>query len=268
MNIANLSKLSFFKTEQYSYHKEHVCDFRNIPRPHFCMGLLLKGSAVFEPEGEESVSVGTGDIIFVPITSRYISKWHGEPDILYISMHFAFEPSCGISEQNHFALQKVTLPDFNALKQDFLFCLKNYGDESNAMQMATLGVFFRVMNQILPELRFKAEHKIDARIEKATEYISLHSEKEFSVAELAAICNMSVSNFHMQFRKNTSMTPIEYKNRISIGRAMRLLKAEEGLSIEEISEMLGFDSSAYFRRVFKKITGKTPAEYRKSNIEL
>ena len=39
------------------------------------------------------------------------------------------------------------------------------------------------------------------------------------------------------------------------------------LSVEEISMRVGFESSTYFRRVFKKITSKTPKEYRKISAE-
>ena len=37
---------------------------------------------------------------------------------------------------------------------------------------------------------------------------------------------------------------------------------DKNKSIEEISNEFGFDSPIYFRRVFKKLTGKTPTEYR------
>ena len=43
---------------------------------------------------------------------------------------------------------------------------------------------------------------------------------------------------------------------------------DSDLSIENISEQVGFESAAYFRRVFKKVTGKSPREYRKTSMEL
>ena len=79
---------------------------------------------------------------------------------------------------------------------------------------------------------------------------------------------MSIPNFHAQFKKYTNQTPIEYKNHVSIVRAMRLLKEDEVLSVEQISEMLGFGSTTYFNRLFKKTTGETPVEYRKNKMEL
>jgi YesN/AraC family two-component response regulator len=40
------------------------------------------------------------------------------------------------------------------------------------------------------------------------------------------------------------------------------------MSIEEISESVGFESSAYFRRVFKKLTMKNPRDYKKTSMEM
>jgi transcriptional regulator GlxA family with amidase domain len=64
------------------------------------------------------------------------------------------------------------------------------------------------------------------------------------------------------------MTPVEYINSYRVNRAILLLISNSGLSIEQIAELTGFESSAYFRRVFKAQTGKTPREYRTSAIEI
>lgn len=84
---------------------------------------------------------------------------------------------------------------------------------------------------------------------------------------LAESCNMSVSNFYMLFKKFKNSTPIEYRNHTCISRAMRILKSDRQISIEEISFKAGFASAEYFRRLFKTITGKTPREYRREMAE-
>ena len=54
---------------------------------------------------------------------------------------------------------------------------------------------------------------------------------------------------------------IEYVNQQKIEEAKRLLR-ESTLKLYEISDMLGFNNSFYFSRVFKKVTGMTPKDYR------
>ncbi|MBQ7976398.1 MAG: AraC family transcriptional regulator [Clostridia bacterium] len=47
-----------------------------------------------------------------------------------------------------------------------------------------------------------------------------------------------------------------------------MLINDSNMSIEAISDASGFQSAAYFRRVFKKITGKTPREYKSMGVEI
>lgn len=212
--------------------------------------------------------VEPGDIIFVPVTSRYISESHGNPDILYISIHFVFEPGVGISEQDGFKIQKVHLDNFDKAKKIFEYVYEKHTSEDLSENFYVLGKFFELLGDILPLLEKEKTPEHDKRLDAAVNFIRLNSEKEFTVSHLAKICNMSVSNFYLRFKKYTGMTPIEYANGVRIGCAMRLLKSDRSLSIEEISELTGFYSTAYFRRVFKKITGITPSKYRSGKIEM
>ena len=50
----------------------------------------------------------------------------------------------------------------------------------------------------------------------------------------------------------------------SMADAQQLLEDRPALSIEEISDLAGFSSSSYFRRVFREVTGQSPRAYRKN----
>lgn len=262
--------LEFFKVGKYDYKNGHICDFSNSPRPHFCMGLIIKGKGIFKFSSggkKETVEVGVGDIIFVPVTSRYISVWQGDPDVCYVSFHFYLSSDSLISEKNNFKIQKVTLSDFEALKEDFLYAFKNYNTDS-AEEFISLGIFYKILGKVFPQLKALKPKRIDERIEKAVEYINLNSESDISVPELAHMCNLSPSHFYTKFKQETGVTPVDFKNRILINRASKLLICNKELSIEEIGEILGFNSATYFRRIFRDFTGKSPREYRKEAIEL
>ncbi len=267
MGIEAMSGLSFFSVTKYRYKKENECDFSNIPRPHFCMGLLQSGRAVFTAEDGKRINLLPGDIIFVPISSRYVSHWYGSPDIAYISFHFAFRGNGGLSENNRFDLQKVHLPDFGQLQEIFSYAADRYnGDDSEQCQV--LSLFFGLLSRVLPLLTCRQKHDNDAAMARVTEYMNLHCEENTRVDVLAESVGMSVPNFYVRFRKYTGMSPIAYKNRIRINRAVRLLKSNKPLSVEEISSLLGFESAAYFRRVFKQETGEAPTAFRKNKLEL
>lgn len=77
---------------------------------------------------------------------------------------------------------------------------------------------------------------------------------------------MSVPNFYRRFKTDVGISPLKYKNNALITAAIRLLSDKRDMSIEEISIKLGFKSTTYFRRLFKQTVGKTPSEYRKTDI--
>lgn len=260
-DIASLTKLSFFKVGDYHYKTHEICDFRHYPRPHYCMGLTLRGKACFYRE-KDCVSLVPGDIIFVPVTSRYLSEWEGDPEIHYTSFHFSFEGYNLFTSKRDFPVQKIEGTDFARMRTLFETAYQNCGgDESE--QLRALGAFYEVLSEVVPRLRYKDMQSRDNRVEKALEYIGMHYTLPVTVDELAEVCHMSTSHFYACFKNAVGMSPIEYKNSVCINRAMLRLVSEDK-TIEEISEELGFESAAYFRKVFKRVTGKTPKEYRKS----
>ncbi len=265
-DISDMSKLSFFKMGKYVYDTSFTCDFREIPRPHFCMGLIIKGEGDFV-SGGETVHVKRGDIIFVPVGSTYVSYWSGKPDILYISAHFSFENPSSFLRRKKIKIQKISLSGFENLKEKFSLMYEKYAG-TDTSQFYVLSLFFEIMSRVFPLLRYNEVKKIDAQIEKAAEYIERNYREDFCVEQLAAASNMSTSHFYSRFKSSLGCSPIEYKHRICIRRAELMLIDDSEKSIEEISEFLGFCSSAYFRRIFKKITGKTPRDYRKAGAEL
>lgn len=86
--------------------------------------------------------------------------------------------------------------------------------------------------------------------------------KNLSIDELAALCNLSVSNLKKIFAKYAGGGVMKHFNRLKIKRAMRLLRI--GLSVSEVSYQLGFSSQNYFAVVFRRETGMLPSEFKHS----
>jgi len=263
VSISSMPELTFFKAEKYEFQSKNICDFSDCPRPHSCMGLIMEGEAVFYINGED-IKVIPGDIIFVPITSKYVSVWKGSPDIRYISMHFIFDSPSGLFTEKSPLLQKINLPDYEKVKNDYEYIFEYCDSTDLAESMEALSRFYGVLSKISHRLTYIHQESVDIRLKNAREYINLNYNKPLSVNELAREANMSVSNFHASFKKAFGTSPITYKNKVCISHATRMLIDNRQKSIEEISEELGFSSAVYFRRIFKSETGKTPREYRLS----
>lgn len=83
-----------------------------------------------------------------------------------------------------------------------------------------------------------------------------------TLAEISGKVNLSVSHFAAIFHKKTGFAPIEYFNHLKIQHACQYLQFTED-RINEISNHLGIDDPYYFSRLFKKLMGISPNEYRR-----
>ena len=81
--------------------------------------------------------------------------------------------------------------------------------------------------------------------------------------ELAKEIGLGYSAFRKRFREYTGMAPLEYQIALRIRRASRLLTSTS-IPIAEIAADTGFNTPNYFSRFFRKATGLSPAEFRKS----
>ena len=90
--------------------------------------------------------------------------------------------------------------------------------------------------------------------------------KDFSLDELAD--KMHINKFYLlrTFKEVTGETTLQYHNHIRIDKAKELLKQPE-LSMSYIAYETGFNSASHFSRVFVKVAGITPTEYRKEYLK-
>ncbi|WP_019532929.1 helix-turn-helix domain-containing protein [Paenibacillus ginsengihumi] len=100
-------------------------------------------------------------------------------------------------------------------------------------------------------------------IRKACEYIQAHYAEDLSVPDMTRRFHISVSQFSVLFKKFTGRSFVNYLNELRIRQAKQLLLEGE-LKVYEISEKVGFNSLPHFNRVFKKLTGQSPNEYRRA----
>lgn len=100
------------------------------------------------------------------------------------------------------------------------------------------------------------------KIRKMKKYITQNYDQNLTLALLSERFGFSYHYLSHYFNKQAKEGFSEYLNRIRIQRACELLKENEK-SISEISRQIGYSDHAYFCRVFKKMTGQTPTDYRR-----
>lgn len=105
----------------------------------------------------------------------------------------------------------------------------------------------------------------DPRLSKAV--LALHRDpcRNWSLAELAAECNVSRSAFAQRFHATIALTPLRYATEMKMGLARQWL-AQDRLAIGTVAERLGYTSQAAFSRAFKRITGQSPGDTRRAQL--
>lgn len=102
----------------------------------------------------------------------------------------------------------------------------------------------------------------DAVVLAAQRWIADNYAVAAPVAEMVRRSRLSSRTFKRRFRAATGETTISYVQRIRVERAKRALETGSA-PIEEISWAVGYEDAASFRRLFKRVAGLTPGEYRR-----
>lgn len=98
-------------------------------------------------------------------------------------------------------------------------------------------------------------------VERAIQYMVEHLQSFITLDELAEHVGVSKPHFVHLFKQITGYSPIDYYLRLKIQRSCQYLDLTS-YSIKEISTLLGIADPYYFSRVFRKVMGQSPSEYR------
>lgn len=123
--------------------------------------------------------------------------------------------------------------------------------------IATLMVKYILLERMLTP-------KITGNIEKAVTYIHDNLHRELSIQDISRNSNLSKTMLYEAFHRRFHCTVSSYINSKRVERSTELLRKTD-LSMEDISQRVGFSSASYYSKIFKKYTGTTPLQYRKSS---
>ncbi|GIP21965.1 response regulator [Paenibacillus sp. J22TS3] len=100
-------------------------------------------------------------------------------------------------------------------------------------------------------------------VEDIKQYIYANYDKEITLQHIADRFFISRENVSRKFKQVSNENLSDYLANLRIDKAKQLLRSS-GMRLSQISAMVGFQDEKYFSRVFKKVTGMTPREYRNS----
>lgn len=127
-------------------------------------------------------------------------------------------------------------------------------------------VLASILNHIFILMKRQMEDRstssnVQNEIEEAVQYFIANYNQEIVIEDYAERQHMSVSWFIRNFKRYTSLTPVQYIQSIRLANAQSLLETTAH-NVSEIAAIVGYDNPLYFSRLFKKQFGMSPLQYR------
>lgn len=102
----------------------------------------------------------------------------------------------------------------------------------------------------------------DEAVLKVQHWLQGNGGQDADLAGMAACAGLEERTFLRRFRAATGLRPTEYCQQVRVGRACRLLEFTRR-NVEQIAWGVGYQDPGAFRKVFQRITGLTPSDYRR-----
>jgi AraC-like DNA-binding protein/mannose-6-phosphate isomerase-like protein (cupin superfamily) len=272
-SISIFHSTNYPKNTNPSVFRPHMHDFIEI--------VYVTAGSALEVVNEEKYEVQRGDLLFINYGAIHAFLPH-EP-FSYINICFKPEAITQniITPENAFAILQLTA--FDEIRRESDDSMISFtGDERDEIEQIVYtmlreykerGASWRTMLEsymnilivrILRRVRFEVEESDKSSPdlwEELLDYIDANLDADLTLSTLAGKCFYNPSYFSRIFKERFDMSLTEYINRRRIDHAIRLFR-ETKISTEEIAERAGFSSKSSFYRVFTKITGRSPSEYR------
>jgi transcriptional regulator GlxA family with amidase domain len=127
--------------------------------------------------------------------------------------------------------------------------------------------FLRVFSKFFrfqPPKKYHAEEKV-VRLEPVVKYIENNLSEKLTLSQLAKIAAYEKTYFSAVFKKVYGVSPKHFILMKKIEKAKQLLVTTD-FTLEKVSDSVGFFDVFHFSRTFKKISGESPAYYRKKYL--
>jgi AraC-like DNA-binding protein len=263
--------------------------YNNVISPFTRLCFITNGSAVIN-HTNQIFNLTPGYMYLIPSYTTNSYSCDNYHEQYYVGFFEEIQPGLSIHELKRFKYEvKATLSDLQYfkrlleinpgleitnstpkphVKKPLLSGIKKNKFVSNSNYIETQGILSILLSRFIENTNIiHIEENTEGDLNKVLIYISKNLHKSLTIKELADYCNFSTDHFSRSFNKKYGMRPNKYIQSKRIERSRFLLLSTQD-SLKQIAKNVGLENISYFSRTFKKITGKTPANFRKAQFSI
>ncbi|MFC0272032.1 AraC family transcriptional regulator [Metabacillus herbersteinensis] len=242
--------------------------------------LYVKSGELFITENNEPFTIKSGQyFILVPGVEHFGHKGCFENTEVYW-LHFLLEQEYSIVENGMGNWSEIQRSEGDFVRPaKFLFRIPNYGSIQNVNFVEKLLENVVSLNHQTPDFPLRQQiyfeefllqlqkealnipTAAEKVVEETLKYIQENYKEDIKMENLAKVLHFHPDYITRCMQKTLGMTPNQYLNYYRISQAKRLLSSTEN-KMAAISKEVGILDSTYFSKLFKKIEGLSPLEYR------
>lgn len=229
---------------------------------HDRLVCVVSGECSFDMFNERPIIAKSGDIVYIPYNIAYKSEWKESEKSEVYSINYIMKDHNGYRLTLCPEIKKFDNCDRHITEGIFMDCYHTFSAERYAFALKCNYIFLKLIYTIISSENIQNTSKVS----RAIDYINSNYLEEFSITDLAKMCNLGECMFRRCFKTETGTSPLKYRNALRISKAYELLVSET-YSVTEVMEITGFYDASYFNKCFKSQIGKTPSECKQARIK-
>jgi AraC-like DNA-binding protein len=239
--------------------------------PHACLVWLRRGRihTFYGDEGKSPLLRVKNSVVFHPPSLRRRSDYLGASGADFLIVPFLAETESGLDLLSFIDVPRLFQErDAAGFRGIFSRLMKGLsGEDPVALaehRLARRRDELALLSQLLRASKLDREAlslALSSRLRPVFAELSARFHEDLDVGALAAKAGLSRPQFHRNFKSLTGMAPVEYRKRLRLREAERLLRTCD-LGVGEIGERVGWPNPFHFSRIFKATFRCSPLKYR------
>lgn len=267
------SEISAWDGMALEAHTVNSCFISDHEHPTHFLQLITGGPARYEVSTERKTiaeTAGPGTIFFCPRGTQDHVLWKGPTNRIAVVLHPRLLTRT-LEETAHCAdlelMEHWNLRD-RRIESLMLALYTDIEDGSSTGRLygesiGTALSFYLTQKFAVFRPKIASFHGgiPSARLKRVSEYIEAHLEEDITLSALAKIAGMGPHYFCELFKQSMQLSPHQYVVRRRIERAKGFLQ-DSHLRVIDAGVAVGFKNQSHFTKVFKRIVGATPSQFR------